>query len=143
MKLKDIAGIAVLFMAFIFIGVLVAGCAQPSDNSGNSPIASTSTPSNSYPQNGMYHGNASYSGHGFSGFVNNETLMNSAASQLGVSEQDLKNALTPSNGQRINFTDAAAQLGVTPDQLRTALGFPAGGFHGNYGNSQITPGVTP
>ncbi len=64
--------------------------------------------------------------HGGGNFLTNETRLAAAAQTLGVSESDLKNALTPPAQGRVNFTTAAAQLGVTPDQLTAALGIPAG-----------------
>jgi hypothetical protein len=54
----------------------------------------------------------------------------SAASKLGVTEQQLSDALSIGNatqGHRGNFTDAAQKLGVTEQQLRDALGMPDGG----------------
>ncbi len=94
--------------------------AVPSGSAGSGQQASPTA---------TYAGNASYGGHQFSGqrFLTNTTLLNAAAAQLGVSEQDLQNALTPQSGQRMNLTSAAAQLGVTPQQLQAAL-FPAGGY---------------
>jgi hypothetical protein len=139
--------IMLLAVTLVLAGVLVAGCTQSNDTSAASAnsqqAASAGTGSSPSSGNGgSYAGNGSYGGHQFSGqgFLSNTTLLNAAAAQLGVSEQDLQNALTPASGQRINFTDAANQLGVTPDQLRSALGFPAGGFrHGNQTMAMMTP----
>ncbi|MFH2020709.1 MAG: hypothetical protein ABIJ34_04805 [archaeon] len=49
----------------------------------------------------------------------------SAAAKLGISVQELKDAL-PDNGQRPDFQAAADRLGVTTEELRTVLGFPEG-----------------
>ncbi|HVP96274.1 hypothetical protein [Methanoregula sp.] len=132
MKPITISVIMLLAVSLVLAGVLVAGCTQESGSS-----APAATDNQQVTPAGTYAGNASYGGHQFSGqgFLTNETLMSSAAAQLGVPEQDLKNALTPTNGQRVNFTDAANQLGVTPDQLRAAFGFPAGSFH--HGNQTM------
>ena len=127
--------IMLLSVTLVLAGVLVAGCTQ----SNGTPAAATNSQQASPA--GTYAGNASYGGHQSSeqGFLSNTTLLNAAAAQLGVSEQDLQNALTPTSGQRMNLTDSAAQLGVTPDQLRSALGFPAGGYHGNHTMPMMTP----
>ncbi len=63
-------------------------------------------------------------GQAFLSFLSNKTLLTEAAGKLGVSEQDLENALNAnaiSNGP-VNFNAAATQLGVTTQQLVEALG---------------------
>jgi hypothetical protein len=49
-----------------------------------------------------------------------------AAAKLGVTEQQLRDALgpPPQNGQRPDLASAASKLGVTEAQLRAALGAP-------------------
>jgi hypothetical protein len=171
MKLSKSSIILVFAAAILVTGVVIAGCTQVSDSSsassGTSQLVSptdtgtgstsdngglqpgsssgTSTGANpSYGNGGSYSG--SYSGNTSrqyqgQGFLTNDTLLNAAAAQLGVSEQDLKTALTPANGARLNITDAAQQLGVTPQQLRSALGFGAyGGYHGNRTAAAATSG---
>jgi hypothetical protein len=59
--------------------------------------------------------------------LSNLTALTAAAEKLGVTEQDLQNALTSSGGGPQNLTAAAQQLGVNRDKLVAALGFPAGG----------------
>ena len=162
MKLSKSSIMFVFAAAILIAGVVIAGCTQasdsgsassgtsrqvsptdtgtgaPSDNGGSQTGSSSGTSTGANPSsgnsrsyNGSYSGNASRQYQG-QGFLTNDTLLNTAATQLGVSEQDLKTALTPSNGTRLNITDAAQQLGVTPQQLRSALGFGAnGGYHGN------------
>ena len=71
-------------------------------------------------------------------FLTNQTLLATAAGKLGVSETDLQNALSTTNG-RLNFTAAAQQLGVTVQQLMDALGISASGFHGGRDNSTVPP----
>jgi hypothetical protein len=121
---------------------------SPADNSGNSAApaqgAATAAPVDTSQQgsgvspSGTYsHGQGQYSGGG--NFLNNATRIASAAQTLGVSASDLTTALTPAQGARFNLTTAAAQLSassgttITADQLRTALGMPAGGSrNGSY-----------
>jgi hypothetical protein len=162
MKLSKNSIILVFAAAILVAGVVIAGCTQasdsgpassgtsqqvsptdtgtgsPSDNGGSQTGSASGTSTGANPSSGnggsysgSYSGNTSRQYQG-QGFLTNDTLMNAAATQLGVSEQDLKTALTPANGTRLNLTDAAQQLGVTPQQLRSALGFGAyGGYHGN------------
>ena len=157
MKPAQISIIAVLAAALLVAGVIIAGCTQDtgsgsgsagnspsSDNSGSQSGSSTGnspTPGNVGSQPGSYAGNTSNWSRQYSGqsFLTNDTLISAAADKLGVSEQDLKSALTPTNG-RPNFTAAAQQLGVTQQQLRDALGFTAGGSHGSRSNATATPG---
>lgn len=168
MKPAQISIIAILAAALLVAGVIIAGCTQdtgsgsgPAGNSQQASPASTGTsssldnsgsqsgsstgnspaPGNVGSQTGTYAGNTSNGSRQYSGqnFLTNDTLLSAAADKLGVSEQDLKSALTPTNG-RPNFTAAAQQLGVTQQQLRDALGFTAGGSHGSRSNATATPG---
>lgn len=137
MKTFTTSIIMLLAVTLVLAGVLVAGCTQSNGStSGSAGSGQQASPTATYA------GNASDGGHQFSGqrFLTNTTLLNAAAAQLGVSEQDLQNALTPQSGQRMNLTSAAAQLGVTPQQLQAALGFPAGGYHGNHTAAMATAG---
>ena len=124
------------------------GTGSTSDNGGSQTGSASGTSTGSHDpssgnggsHSGSYSGNTSRQYQG-QGFLTNDTLLNAAATQLGVSEQDLKTALTPANGTRLNITDAAQQLGVTPQQLRSALGFGAnGGYHGNRTAATATTG---
>jgi len=56
----------------------------------------------------------------------NITVLAQAAAKLGVSEQQLENALTKPAGVRQNLAIAAQQLNVSPQQLSGALGIPSG-----------------
>jgi hypothetical protein len=49
-----------------------------------------------------------------------------AATKLGVTEQQLTDALGSDSQQRMDFTVAASKLGVTEEALREALGFQEG-----------------
>ncbi len=168
MKLTKINIITVLAAALLVAGVIIAGCTQDTGSDSNSvtnsqqalPASTGNSPSsdnggsqsgsntgngptsgNVGSQTGSYAGNTSNWSHQYAGqsFLTNDTLLSAAATQLGVSEQDLKNALTPTSGERLNITVAAQQLGVTPQQLRTALGFSApGGYHGNRTSTTAT-----
>ena len=161
MKLSKSSIILVFAAAILVAGVVIAGCTQASDSGSgssgtsqqvlptdtgagqqSSPTGMGANPSsgNGGSYSGSYSGNTSRQYQG-QGFLTNDTLLNAAAAQLGVSEQDLKTALTPANGARLNITDAAQQLGVTPQQLRAALGFGAnGGYHGNRTAAAATSG---
>jgi hypothetical protein len=144
--LKNCGCIGIIAVLFLVISLVVAGCVQ--DNSGNSGQSAasslTDTTGNSAPVQGAGSAAPGYNGqqgagtspvggnytpqHGAGNFLTNETRLAAAAETLGVSESDLKNALTPPAQGRVNFTTAAAQLGVTPSQLTSALGIPAGRF---------------
>jgi hypothetical protein len=142
--------IAILAAAILVAGIFIAGCTQdagptgtgiPGDSQQYSP--DTGSPSVNGGSYGGYTGNASSPGGNrqFRGqnFLSNETLLSAAAGKLGVSEDDLKNALTGttnSTSDRPDFTAAAQQLGVTRQQFMDAFGSSAGGFRGR-GN--VTP----
>jgi len=138
-----------------------APLASPADNAGNTaPAQGAATPapvdtsqqgSGVSPSGTYSHGQGQYSGGG--GFLNNATLIASAAQTLGVSASDLTAALTPVQGARFNLTTAAAQLSassgttITADQIRAALGMHAGGSrNGSYqrnGQNAAMSGGTP
>jgi len=59
-----------------------------------------------------------------------------AATQLGVTEQALRQALGPPPP---DFSAAAAQLGVTEEALIAALGIPAGGLPNGGGGQPVPP----
>ena len=61
-----------------------------------------------------------------------------AAEKLGVTTQQLENALNTSFQGSMNLTSAAQQLGVTTQQLADALG-----FHFNASGQQQGPGASP
>jgi len=119
------------------------GGSQSGSASGTSQQSSSNGmgtgPSSGYGEshNGSYAGNTSRQS-----FLTNDTLLSAAADKLGVSEQDLKSALTPTNGGRPNLTAAAQQLGVTQQQLMDAFGFTArnGTYQGNRTRMAATPG---
>jgi len=141
--LKKWSGISLLVSVFLVMSLLVAGCVQdttgnsgqsaavssPADASGNS--APVQMPATIASADAARQGTNPYGGnstrlHNGGNFLTNETRIAAASQALGVSESDLKNALTPTAQGRVNFTTAAAQLGVTPDQLSAALGIPSG-----------------
>ena len=102
---------------------------------GNGP------PSGTGGYGGGYSGNRQFSGQSF---LTNQTLLTTAAGELGVSETDLQNALSTTTNAttgRPNLAAAAQQLGVTQQQLMDAFGFPAGGFRGGRYNSTTPPGI--
>jgi hypothetical protein len=146
-SLKNCGCIGIVATALLIMSLLVAGCTQSSpDNSGQATAlptpsgdSGTSSPSQGAGSAGPAGtvpdgsgvspaGTTSGAPHTGGNFLTNETRLAAAAQTLGVSEDDLKSALTPPAQGRVNFTTAASQLGVTTDQLTSALGIPAGGF---------------
>ena len=146
MKKKSIIAFAAL--AIFLVGVFVAGCTQdtgssvPAASGDQSPSDGTTMPPAGDSSNGgtgNAYGNAhSHFGNGTSGnyvhgqgFMTNDTMLTEAAGKLGISEQDLKDALSSTanaTSGRPNLSAAAQQLGITQQQLMDAMGFPAGGF---------------
>jgi hypothetical protein len=145
--LKNCGFLGIITSVLLIMSIVVAGCTQGSSDNAGQPAAGSSTTANSgnsapgqdaaiaAPADTARQGaGVSLSGtspggqHTGGNFLTNETHLAAAAQTLGVSETDLKNALTPPAQGRVNFTAAAAQLGVTSDQLSSALGIPAGGF---------------
>jgi hypothetical protein len=139
-------GLAILIISIVVIAaILVAGCTQSSESSpdqgtaapASPPSQGTGAPAAGSPS--QYHGQS---------FLTNTTLLTAAAQTLGVSESDLATALTPTAGAHMNLTTAAAQLSaeygttITAAQLRTALGFPAGGYM-HRGNGTSYSGTPP
>jgi hypothetical protein len=49
-----------------------------------------------------------------------------AAAELGVTEQQLRDAFGDMQQGQPDFATAAEKLGISEDSLRTALGLPAG-----------------
>lgn len=71
-----------------------------------------------------------------------------AATKLGVTEQQLRDALSSNNKSPPDFSAAAATLGVTEESLREALGFqsgnqPIGSPPAGNQRAGIPPTVTP
>ena len=136
MKERSIA--ILIASAIIIAGILVTGCVQDAGRSSdqstgtqappaapqNNPVTAGQT--NQQIQNAGIPGAGSQRHYQGQGFLSNVTVLTAAAEKLGVSEQDLQNALTSSGGGRQNLTAAAQQLGITRDQLAAALGIPAG-----------------
>jgi len=137
MKFRQVLLIAIITTVLLAI-IFVAGCTQTASTS-SAPAANDQQSGNYASPGGTYSGSPGNGSNQFmQNILSNTTLLTAAASQLGVSEEDLQNALTPSNGNRPNFTAAAQQLNVTPQQLRAALGFPPGGYHGNHTYTMVT-----
>lgn len=144
--LKKWSSISILASVLLVVSLLVAGCVQdttgnsgqpaaissPADASGTSVPVQTPADVAAGDAARQRMGTSPYGGnstrpHAGGNFLTNETRLAAASQALGVSENDLKNALTPPAQGRVNLTTAAAQLGVTPDQLSAALGIPSGG----------------
>ena len=139
MKLTKINIITVLAAALLVAGVIIAGCTQDTGSDSNSvtnsqqalPASTGNSPSsdNVGSQSGSNTGNSPTSGNvgsqtgSYAGNTSNWshqyrraefpykrfTLPQRSSHPLGVSEQDLKNALIPTSGERLNITVAAQQ----------------------------------
>jgi len=118
-------------------GIITAGCVQSADTSQGQQAGNTVPSVQGTEQQGTSPGQAG----SYSGQFHNRTMSNgqrpqfpqldlaSAASKLGVTEQQLSDALgivNSTQGYRWNLTDAAQNLGVPEQQIRDALGIPAG-----------------
>ena len=138
--MKKISTIALLAAVLLVAGILTAGCTQDAGSSpgpaGNSQQVAPASGDTNPPAVPAGNANGNYgNGRQFGGqnFLTNQTLLNDAAGKLGISEQDLQNALTSTANTttgRPNLNAAAQNLGITQQQLMDALGFPAGGFQG-------------
>jgi hypothetical protein len=100
-----------------------------------------SPPAYNRSRNGSSGGGRQFGGQNF---LTNQTLLTAAADKLGVSGQDLQNALsstTNTSSGRPDLSAAAQQLGVSQQQLTDALGlgFPAGGSRSGRGNATAYP----
>jgi hypothetical protein len=119
----------------LVMGIITAGCVQSADNTQDQQSKITAPSVQGTGQPGTPAGQAgSYSGQYHNRAMGNGTRpqmdLASAAKKLGVTEQQLSDALGFGNttaGQHGNITDAAQNLGVTEQQIRDALGIPAGG----------------
>ena len=127
-----------IISALLVAGVMVAGCTQNNGSAASQSSGDQATPALTSPvasgdsgqQTPSYGGAPAGSARQHQGnadFLSNTTRLTAAAATLGVSEQDLHDALNSSANGRQNLTVVAQQLGVTRDQLSAALGIPAGG----------------
>jgi hypothetical protein len=133
----------------LVMGIITAGCVQGADTTQGQQTGNAAPSVQGTKQPGTPAGQAgSYSGQFHNRTFGNGTRpqmdLASAATKLGVTEQQLSDALGVGNaitGQHGNLTDVAQNLGVTEQQLRDALGIPAGGRtrSGGY-NATQTPG---
>ncbi|HUH78816.1 MAG TPA: hypothetical protein VLY83_02860 [Methanoregula sp.] len=159
--MKKISIIIIIVSAIFLAGIITAGCTQQDTGSSVPPATGDQSPSgggNAPPAgdsgvsgSGNANGNANGYGYGHGsggnyqsrgqGFMTNDTMLTAAAGKLGVSEQDLKNALNSTanaTSGRPNLSAAAQQLGITQQQLMDAMGFPAGGFRGRNTTAMAT-----
>jgi hypothetical protein len=115
-------------------GIISAGCVQTADTNQGQQNGNTVPAVQGTEQQGTSPGQAgTYAGQYHNRSMGNATRpqldLASAASKLGVTEQQLSEALgivNSTQGNRWNLTGAAQDLGVTEQQLRDALGIPAG-----------------
>ena len=102
--MKKIRIIAILAATILVAGLITAGCTQDAGSPGSNPsgdsqqYSGTSGDNSSPFANGGYHGSNPGGAGGNRQFrgqnpLSNETMLIAAAGKLGVSEQDLKNAL--------------------------------------------------
>ena len=129
--------IALLAAALLVAGIITAGCTQStgsgSNPTGNGQQYSPSAGNRPLPAGTDGSGNMGHSGNRqFSGqsYLTNETLLAAAATSLGVSEQDIKNALDSTKNAtsgRPDLNAAAQKLGVTRQQFTDALGISSSG----------------
>ena len=120
---RYMTGVVALSIVF-----LTAGCSsKPAASTTLTNVATTSatpTPTTTAPQNNRQFGQAmDWAG---------------AAAKLGVTEQQLRDALNITGGGIPDIAAAATKLGVTEQALRDAMGFtgsgfPGGGFQGGAG----------
>jgi ABC-type transport system substrate-binding protein len=115
-------------------GIITAGCVQTAENNQVQQTGNTLPSVQGTEQQGTSLNPAGT----FSGQYHNRSMSNgtrpqldlaSAASKLGVTEQQLSDSLgivNQSQDPRWNLTSAAQNLGVSEQQIRDALGIPAG-----------------
>jgi ABC-type phosphate/phosphonate transport system substrate-binding protein len=141
---------ALIMTSAIIVAILVTGCVQNSGSATNYSIGNQASPMGTTSAiSGQTSGQMPNAGTPPAGLpgqyqrqrtLPNSTVLNQAAEKLGVTEQQLENALNSSTGVRQNLTVAAQQLDVTPQQLADALGIPQGaqiqrGVHNSTTNS--------
>lgn len=138
---KNIGFIVILTLLVLVPGVFIAGCVQ---DSGSSQSATAATTDSAVQETSQPHASAgigsgtgtqdagqhrNWTGNGTANATRPQIDLTSAAAKLGVSEQQLSDALGTGNttgGSRWNLTQAAQTLGVSEDQLRSALNITAG-----------------
>ncbi|WP_067048894.1 hypothetical protein [Methanofollis ethanolicus] len=120
-----------LVLAGVVVCTLIGGCTTVDDTGGDQGVSAAGTPGipeGATPRNGMPGG----------------PDLASAAATLGVTEEELQEALGTGEGGRIDFEAAASRLGVTVEDLREALGNPQGGGTPPNGTAPDgTPPATP
>jgi hypothetical protein len=129
--------IGVVALSIVF---LMAGCSKPATTAIPTTVVTTSTiPTTTPPQNNRQFG---------------QTIdWATTAAKLGVTEQQLRDALNISGGGFPDIAAAATKLGVTEQALRDAMGFtesgfPSGGVQGgarpaiDYAAAAVKLGVT-
>ncbi len=113
----SLAGLAVVALA-------VAGCGQSSVPTSAPPGSVKATPATTPSPGGAPPSAAP------GGVSDNRTPpsmdLSTAAKTLGVTENQLQNALGDSSQGPVDLATAAKQLGVSEEALRQALGFPGG-----------------
>jgi hypothetical protein len=137
--MKKTCLIVLIISLALIAGSISAGCVQTADNNQGQQNGNTIPAVQGTEQQGTPPGQAgTYSGQNHNRSMSNGTHpqldLASAASKLGVTEQQLSDALGMVNstqGHRWNLTIAAQNLGVTEQQMRDALGVPAGNRTGS------------
>jgi len=137
---------ALIVTGALLLAIVVTGCVQNTETSVGSgtgpgvmpPVTGQATPGQRDPGH-MQNNQAIPAGpenqsprqHG----LPNTTVLAQAAEKLGVSEQQLENALAGQAGTRQNLSVSAQQLNVSPQQLAEALGFPPGNPAQRFGHN--------
>jgi hypothetical protein len=119
-----------LFTVLAVTALLVTACGN---STGSGQTTTINTPSSTQPAKPTLPPEGTFSG--------NQTPPSidwaSAATKLGVTEEQLRQALTNTQQGMRDMAQIAQTLGVTEEQLREAIGFSAGGPGGP------GPGGTP
>jgi hypothetical protein len=134
--IRDIAVVLVVSLLLVST-IVVTGCVQDNGSNYDQQAVSLVTPSGTGAPGGSPH---QYSG---AAMLSNVTFLTSAANNLGVSEQDLENALANTKNSttgRSNLTLAAQQLGVSRQQLMDAFGAAGGRMRNGSYNATQTQG---
>jgi len=140
---------ALIVTAALLLAIVVTGCVQnngiPADSGAGTGVMPPETSPASPGQPGTGHiqnGQTTDSGPGIQNPRQhgqpNATVLAQAAAKLGISRQELENALTGQAGTRQNLSVAAEQLNVSPQQLAEALGFAPENISERFGHNGTT-----
>ena len=141
--LKTCCYLGIIASVLLIMSLVVAGCTLTSSGSTGQSTAAVSPTGAS--GSGVSPTGTSMQGQHFGAHSLNTTTIAAAAQTLGVSVSELQAALVPPTAGHFNLTNAAAQLSaesgttITADQIRAALGMPAGGPRNSTGQGYGHP----